>query len=61
MHIGRPESEKYAQLEFGYEAPRILAVSWEEAQDAAVEFLKMNKVESRIVIWPLTPFKCNFR
>jgi superfamily II DNA or RNA helicase len=51
-HRQAGKSEKYAQLEFWYEALRILAVSWEEAQDAAVEFLKMNKVESRIGIWP---------
>lgn len=52
-HRQAGKSEKYAQLEFWYEALRILAVSWEEAQDAAVEFLKMNKVESRTAIWPL--------
>lgn len=44
-HALRERNKMCAELEHWYEALRILVVSWEEAQDAALTFLQMNGVK----------------
>jgi len=48
-----PRSARCAELEHWYEALRLLVVSWEVAEDAATEFLRMNGVEAiGSAAWP---------
>lgn len=42
----------YLDLQHWYEALRLLVVSWEEAEDTAVEFLRMQGAEDRGGSWP---------
>ena len=52
-HKRTSQSPVYSILEHWYEALRILVVSWEEAPDAAIAFLQMNKVlNSDASLWP---------
>eukprot|EP00927_Polykrikos_kofoidii_P015929 TRINITY_DN17149_c0_g1_i1.p1 TRINITY_DN17149_c0_g1~~TRINITY_DN17149_c0_g1_i1.p1 ORF type:complete len:612 (-),score=105.13 TRINITY_DN17149_c0_g1_i1:22-1857(-) len=51
-HSFGTQNEFCADLEHWYEALRILAVSWEEAADAAVTFLRMNGLEHQRAVWP---------
>lgn len=40
-----------AELEHWYEAIRLLIVTWEEAEDAAITFLRMNRCSQRLTGW----------
>jgi len=48
-----PRSARCAELEYWYEALRLIVISWEAAEDAATEFLRMSRVEAAgAAAWP---------